>query len=299
MSSPPKRPPSAFILFGHTVRDEAQKQLAGRMRVAGDLSKEIGSRWASLSDAAKRPFYDEAERRHQQFLKEKAAWEAQYGPAPKRASPRGTKLVRGPKKPKSAYMMYLQHNSNTVAEEIKASGEIPDMGKTSKILGPRWSALPASERAHFEALAAEDKKRYDAELSKYLKETPNAASSQKKGPKRPLSAYFLFSNDHRDAITKQHFRPGEKIDVQVVSKKLGQKWKELEPKDRERYEQSAKAAKDRFDKEQAEVKNNEFRALGVAAMLVIPAVALGIAHILRRKNPRPSSTESNLPMYER
>merc|ERR1712012_1329196 len=56
-------------------------------------------------------------------------------------------------------------------------------------------------------------------------------------PKRPMGAYFLFMNDHRDATKAEN--PGMKIGE--IAKILGQKWANLEK------EEQAKEAKAKYE----------------------------------------------------
>merc|ERR1719378_1544771 len=51
-------------------------------------------------------------------------------------------------------------------------------------------------------------------------------------PKRPMGAYFLFMNDHRDATKAEN--PGLKIGE--IAKLLGQKWANIEKEEKEKYE---------------------------------------------------------------
>ncbi|KAL8743202.1 MAG: hypothetical protein Q9190_004420 [Brigantiaea leucoxantha] len=72
------------------------------------------------------------------------------------------------------------------------------------------------------------------------KKDPNA-------PKRGLSAYMFFANDNRDNVREEN--PG--ISFGQVGKVLGEKWKSLNPKQREPYEAKAKADKERYESEKA------------------------------------------------
>lgn len=72
------------------------------------------------------------------------------------------------------------------------------------------------------------------------KKDPNA-------PKRPLSAYMLFSQDKRAEVKE------EKPDVTFgeIGKILGAKWKEADEAERKPYEDKAAAEKARYEKEKA------------------------------------------------
>ncbi|MCJ1385641.1 Non-histone chromosomal protein 6 [Xylographa soralifera] len=72
------------------------------------------------------------------------------------------------------------------------------------------------------------------------KKDPNA-------PKRGLSAYMFFANEQRDNVREEN--PG--ISFGQVGKVLGERWKALNPKQREPYEAKAKADKERYETEKA------------------------------------------------
>merc|ERR1711898_89762 len=55
-------------------------------------------------------------------------------------------------------------------------------------------------------------------------------------PKRPLSAYMLFSADNRDEVTEE---VGSASDVTVIAKKLGQRWANASEDDKAEYQAQA------------------------------------------------------------
>jgi len=61
-------------------------------------------------------------------------------------------------------------------------------------------------------------------------------------PKRPLSAYMIWLNDHREQIKKEN--PG--IKVTEIAKRGGELWRAL--KDKSEWDQKAAEAKDRYTK---------------------------------------------------
>merc|ERR1711988_456248 len=60
-------------------------------------------------------------------------------------------------------------------------------------------------------------------------------------PKRPMGAYFLFMNDHRDATKAEN----PEMKIGEIAKILGQKWANLEKE--EKYEEQAKEAKAKYE----------------------------------------------------
>lgn len=61
-------------------------------------------------------------------------------------------------------------------------------------------------------------------------------------PKKPVSAYFLFCNEHREATKATYLAQAEtdKVNVAAIAKLLGEQWRNLT--DQQRKEYQAKAA---------------------------------------------------------
>ncbi|KAL6778885.1 hypothetical protein ACKKBG_A04205 [Auxenochlorella protothecoides x Auxenochlorella symbiontica] len=66
-------------------------------------------------------------------------------------------------------------------------------------------------------------------------------------PKRPLSAFFFYSNDIREQVKSDN--PG--IAFGEIGKKVGALWAALSEKDKAPYEKKAEADKARYEKEKA------------------------------------------------
>ena len=76
-------------------------------------------------------------------------------------------------------------------------------------------------------------------------------------PKRPNSAYFIFSNEKRPNLMEKSKKETGKVDVTIVSKELGQMWKDLNSKKRKPYEDKAVLDKKRYDKEMIAYKKKQ------------------------------------------
>ena len=62
-------------------------------------------------------------------------------------------------------------------------------------------------------------------------------------PKRPLSAFFIFSQDERPKIKVTNAA----LSVADVAKVIGEKWRSAPDELKRRYEKSAKEAKERYE----------------------------------------------------
>lgn len=73
------------------------------------------------------------------------------------------------------------------------------------------------------------------------------ASKQKdpNAPKRPLSAFFIFSQDERPKVKSQN----ASLSVADVAKVIGEKWRSAPEDLKRRYEKAAKEAKERYEQE--------------------------------------------------
>jgi len=81
--------------------------------------------------------------------------------------------------------------------------------------------------------------------SKKATKDPNA-------PKRPLSAFFLFSQDERPEIKKK----SPSMSVGDISKEIGNKWKKVSDDTKKRYEQKAAVEKQKYEQRLAEYKKS-------------------------------------------
>lgn len=76
---------------------------------------------------------------------------------------------------------------------------------------------------------------------RHPKPDPNA-------PERPASAYVLFSNKMREELK------GQNLTFTEIAKLVGENWQNLPPAEKEPFEQSASAAKDRYNADLVEYK---------------------------------------------
>merc|ERR1712129_245826 len=72
------------------------------------------------------------------------------------------------------------------------------------------------------------------------KEKKGKKGKDPNAPKRPMSAYFLFMNEVRDATKAE--TPGLKIGD--IAKLLGERWGKMEDEEKSKYQELAKEAKE-------------------------------------------------------
>jgi len=83
---------------------------------------------------------------------------------------------------------------------------------------------------------------------------PRASKANKdpNAPKRPLSAFFLFSQDERPKIKITN----STFSVADVAKLIGERWRNLDADTKKKYENAAKQAKERYDVELNDYKKS-------------------------------------------
>merc|ERR1712110_888245 len=117
-------------------------------------------------------------------------------PVPKK--PKKPKRKKGQKKDKdapkgamSAFFLFAQDER----PKVKAANPSASIGDIGKELGARWAKCPAAAKAGYEKKAGALKVKQQAEMAKY-----KAAKAKAAGPKRALSAFFLFAGDERPKV---------------------------------------------------------------------------------------------------
>jgi len=156
--------------------------------------------------------------------------------------------VGKPANAKSAYNYF----TSLMHEEFRAEhpGKTVDFIDFQKRCAAKWKSLSAIEKAPFDKIAALDKLRFQEEIKIFPAPATGKEKKKKKikdpnQPKKPLSAFFLFSNEKRAAVKADH----PDASIGDVGKKLGEMWRVLGDVDKRTYEEAAKRAKDRFARE--------------------------------------------------
>lgn len=129
------------------------------------------------------------------------------------------------KKPLSAYFLY----SIATRPFVKESNPEMSFADINKYIGATWKNLPASQKKPY---IDEHERNRDIYLS--LKPAKKA--------KGPGSAFILFSNDNRKNVVKLN----PDISFGEIGKMLGQMWKGLSDKEKERYKLFAAKRKEDF-----------------------------------------------------
>lgn len=159
-----------------------------------------------------------------------------------------------PKGKTTAYAFFVQEQKD---EFQKANPEKKIVfGDFMKECGAKWRELEPEDKIPFEKQAAKDAKRWAREMEDYEPDDEPAKKKKKKkdpnAPKRPQTAFFLFSADHR-AEAKSQLPEGSRVGD--VAKKLGELWADADADTKKKYQDQAEINKAQYEKDM-----NEYRA---------------------------------------
>merc|ERR1712038_396449 len=129
---------------------------------------------------------------------------------PKRKKGR-KKDKNAPKRAMSAFFLFAQDER----PKVKAANPSASIGDIGKELGARWAKCPAAAKAGYEKKAAALKVKQQAEMAKY-----KAAKAKAAGPKRALSAFFIFAADERPKVVSAN----PSASIGEIGKELGARW---------------------------------------------------------------------------
>mmetsp|Transcript_36257 Transcript_36257/g.65285 ORF Transcript_36257/g.65285 Transcript_36257/m.65285 type:complete len:384 (+) Transcript_36257:431-1582(+) len=274
----PKRNMSAYLLYQNAMRDTFKQQNPGM--TFGQLSKYTSAMYAEMPPAEKEAWNQRAEADKARYLHELANYVPPPGydvkgdaiathathTVPKRRGGGGNtnKTSRDPNAPKrnmSAYLLY----QNCMREQFKAHNPGITFGQLAKYTSHMYKCLTLEEKNRWEAHAAQDKARYEAEMTTYVPPpgydaTGNLVEDRRLNkkymkkhkdpgqPKRARGSFVFFTFDMRPKVVEEY--PGIKfVDMGVV---LGERWRALPATDKQKYEEMAQDDKQRFNKEMEE-----------------------------------------------
>merc|ERR1711988_1179264 len=157
-----------------------------------------------------------------------------------------------PRRPLSGYMAYIATIREDVREETGKKGI-----ELAPFLSQRWNDLDENQKAKFNDKAAKQMQKWKVAMAKYkktqsYKDFQAKKKAQKLGkkpkdknaPKRPMSAYFIFSNDVRANVQEELGTS----DFGAVAKRVKQMWDALTDAEKGKYQGKAEKAKAAYQK---------------------------------------------------
>lgn len=98
--------------------------------------------------------------------------------------------------------------------------------------------------------AAKTEKKEDKKIAKAVKKSTkkeNKKKSKESKPKKPLSAYMIFSNEKRVGLVEKF----PELPVTEIAKKIGELWKKA---DKEKYAELSRKMKEQYEAENQDIK---------------------------------------------
>jgi predicted dinucleotide-binding enzyme len=126
--------------------------------------------------------------------------------------------------------------------KVKAANPSASIGDIGKELGARWAKLGGGAKAGYEKKAAVLKVKQQAEMAKY-----KAAKAKAAGPKRALSAFFIFAADERPKVVAGNATAS----IGEIGKELGARWAKASAGVKAAYQAKSDKDKARYAAEKA------------------------------------------------
>ena len=179
-------------------------------------------------------------------------------------------------------------------------------GQLAKYTSHMYKSLSPMEKQRWEAHAAQDKARFEAEMASYVPPPGYDAQGNlvedrrinrkymKKQkdpdqPKRARGSFVFFTFDYRPRVMAEN--PG--IKFVEMGTLLGEKWRSLSPEEKQRYEDMAQEDKQRFNREM-----EEYSAKRIAAEPSVGAVDPSHAYVHVAPPAQIPPGHSSIPQYD-
>lgn len=243
----PKRPPNAYSLFVTEKRADVKAELPDA--TPKEVNTQLKEIWEAAADDDRQPYEEKAADLLTEYKAAKAEWD-KANPQPESASKVATKRSRtkstdaedkGPKRPPSAYNLF----SSAKRGEVKEANPDASAKDLLVLLGELWQATSEEDKAVYQDQAAAAKVEYQKAKSEWDEAHPKV--EEEKAPKRPLSAYVLFSQAKRE----ETLAANPDIKHKEVMSLLGAAWKALSAEEKEPFEKQSAELKEQYAKDKA------------------------------------------------
>lgn len=173
----------------------------------------------------------------------------------KKRQARHKKDPNRPKRAMSAYTFYMQQ----MHAIIRAKNPGMSMTEVTRNVGQQWTAMADADKVSYVNMAQKDKARHDAEMVNYVPPPPQLIEKGRKGgklrfkkdpnaPKRPLTAYLIFTNEKRPALSANN----SGLKLSEIAKKIGLMWGAMSDHDKLPYQNQQAVLKAKYDREKAQ-----------------------------------------------
>eukprot|EP00586_Coscinodiscus_wailesii_P001229 CAMPEP_0172483828 /NCGR_PEP_ID=MMETSP1066-20121228/11009_1 /TAXON_ID=671091 /ORGANISM="Coscinodiscus wailesii, Strain CCMP2513" /LENGTH=422 /DNA_ID=CAMNT_0013247959 /DNA_START=24 /DNA_END=1292 /DNA_ORIENTATION=- len=171
-------------------------------------------------------------------------------------TPKFKKAPQAPKRFKSAFMFFSSEKHPEIRKQLE-EGESKDVPNVAKLVSQAWRNLSPEERAVWDKLAADDKRRYEVEKSMYTGPWKVPACKRAKkdpdAPKRPMSAFLAYAKANRS----QGKAENPHLSNTELTKHLAEKWKLVSAEERSIYVEKEEEERGTYKKNIAEWRTNQ------------------------------------------
>jgi hypothetical protein len=247
----PKKARSAYVFY--TTERRSDVQAKNPKLEFGDVTKHIAEEWNKMSDNQKAKYEVQAKADKIRFEAENDEFNSAH-PEVKKRKLKAKKSQ--PKKARSAYLFYTMEKRT----DFKNANPDKSFGDLTKLVADDWSKISAAQKKKFEKLADEDRKRYEQEMSNYVRPTDDELDAQiaaepkkkakKEGPKRPRSAYLFYTTSERPKFQKDH----PELKFGDITREIAVGWKGLTDKAKGKFDEMAKNDQVRYQREMAQAQ---------------------------------------------
>ena len=254
----PKKPKSSYILFTVAMRPRVVAENPNM--IATEVMSRLGELWNSAAPDVKEQYAQDYARAKEQYAREMTAYvpdpnypepvkvkktkkerRAEGGPVKKKQK----KDKNAPKRPTSNYLLFQAEQR----VEIKKQGL--QLGATQIIteIAKRWKALTETQQHAWDRQVHSDKIRFENEMKTYVPPDPSQLAAQTKKPKkdpnrpkRPPTAYLLFTSDARASFTASH--PG--LSNPQIMKGIAELWSKQNDSQKAAFEPRVRKAQEEY-----------------------------------------------------
>lgn len=167
----PKRNLSAYLLYQNAMREQFKRENPGM--TFGQLAKYTSHMYKNLTPEEKATWVSRSQQDKERYDTEIAAYVPPPGhdargvliedSRPRKRNKRGPKDPLAPKRPSGAYVFFTNDMRPKVLQEYPGI-KFVELGK---VLGERWRSLTPTQKKVYEAMAANDKIRFQMEMQEY------------------------------------------------------------------------------------------------------------------------------------
>jgi len=252
----PKRPKNAYFLFMEAERENVLARNPELKSKVGDLSKLMGQMYKALSPEQLNPYADQAAQMkqdyevklaeykqtadHQAYQKAKAEFEASASnetdvveqPTTKTEKQLKKMLQNKPKRPTSAYMLFMaEQRPQVIEQQPELASKIAEV---ARIIGARWKVIDDTEKTRFQNAAEILSQEYQEKKAEY---------EQSDEYKAYLEAKAAAKEAERQTAEKLTVKVTIEPEAPVVAKKTRGRPKKIKSAKKSKKAKKAKAVK--------------------------------------------------------